>query len=371
MADSDVLSTIAKTVGYIRKNGPSFEQRLRNSNNPKFSFLNEDDPNHQQYLNQLNSTVETQQNGSDDIEVSETVEQARRLLFQAEIPAVSEFDFDILKLAALFVARNGPEYTARLLAHKKKQQQGAQFGFLNRSHSLHATFQTYVYQYRLTMAALQPQILHLVWPKDDQFTADLQLVEQLLAPDYSVISDAYRRAYHRKQHRIKSRNDRVVQQERQTRFASIDWQQFSLVGKLQFDAVDDVSELPPPLTRDEIIYRSLNTRENDVISTRKRPAEDEATENEAPQPLPIPGMKIRAAGETRLRKQQKTEPTIKCPITGTMIPELQFDNHIKTLLRDPRYQEQQDNYIKKNFKYTSNITTDQVYENIKRLAKRQ
>lgn len=62
---------------------------------------------------------------------------------------------------------------------------------------------------------------------------------------------------------------------------------------------------------------------------------------------------------------------IKCPITGKFIPELQFDNHLKVLLRDPRYKEQQDNFVRKNFTYSSNLTTDEVYDNIKRLARKR
>lgn len=41
------------------------------------------------------------------------------------------------------------------------------------------------------------------------------------------------------------------------------------------------------------------------------------------------------------------------------------------MLRDPRYKKEQENYIRKNFSYASNITTDQVYENIKRFVKKR
>lgn len=386
MADPEVLATIEKTVGYIRKNGPSFEERLRNSGNPKFSFLKPDDAHHHEYLQRLNSDSTPTQTG--DIEVNETVPEPRKLLFQIEIPPISEYDLDILKLAALFVARNGPEYGSKLLSHQRGRNSGAQFGFLDSKHSLNGVFHAYVYQYRLAIGSLRAQLQDELSLNDEKFKEDLKLVDQLLSPDYSIVLDACRRAFHRKQNRMRSRNEKVAQQERQTRFASIDWQDFSLVGKLEFDVIDEVSELPPPLTRNEVIYRSLKTRQDGVLGSRKRPAEndenDENEENEENEehetettadkpatPAKLPGMKIRAAGESRLRKHQKTEPTIKCPISGIMVPELQFDSHLKSLLRDPRYQEQQDNYIKKNFKYASNLTTDQVYDNIKRIAKRQ
>ena len=51
-------------------------------------------------------------------------------------------------------------------------------------------------------------------------------------------------------------------------------------------------------------------------------------------------MKIKAAGTSRLKKSLEantsttTTNTIKCPITGKLIPENEFDTHIKTLLRD-------------------------------------
>ena len=87
-------------------------------------------------------------------------------------------------------------------------------------------------------------------------------------------------------------------------------------------------------------------------------------------------MKIKAAGTSRLKKSLEantsmtTTNTIKCPITGKLIPENEFDTHIKPcyVIQDIKEQE---NYIRKNFSYASNITTDQVYENIKRFVKKR
>ncbi|GMF05275.1 unnamed protein product [Ambrosiozyma monospora] len=92
------------------------------------------------------------------------------------------------------------------------------------------------------------------------------------------------------------------------------------------------------------------------------------------------GMKIKPQGETRqqhLRAKKaesftatatgNNERMLKCPLTNKMIPESQFQQHINILLRDPKYKEEKQRYEAK-FKYGSNITTDQIYENIKRLA---
>lgn len=373
----DLSATIDKTIGYIRKNGPSFEARLRDSGNPRFSFLDPKHEHHQAYLDRLKAHSGEPGAPGSDIEVTENVPEARRLVFMPQQVPLSRYDLDVLKLAAMFVARNGPEYAAKLLSHEQGAGNGAQFGFLDKRHSLHAHFMAYVHQYRLTIAALRPNTPQ-TWPENklgDTFESDVKLVAALLEPDYSVVRDAYRRAFHRKQKRVKTRNKKVAFQQRQARFASIDWQDFALVGKLEFDAIDEVSVLPAPLTREEVLYRGLNTRSNDVLSSRKRPAEEPEPEPEQPTPLEhkvvIPGMKIRAAGESRLRKQPKQEPKIKCPITGSMVPELEFDSHLKTLLRDPRYQEQQENYMRKHFKHASNLTTDQVYDNIRRLARQK
>ena len=80
-------------------------------------------------------------------------------------------------------------------------------------------------------------------------------------------------------------------------------------------------------------------------------------------------MKIRAAGETRTKRDiaqtENGDKRIKCPITGKLIPESQFDTHLKVLLSDPMYKEERKKYEDKH--KLTNLSSTEVYENIKKL----
>lgn len=405
----DIRQTIDKTIGYVVKNGISFEQRLlANNSDHKFDFLLD---NHEFYgyykwkLGQLIGDTNSE-DVTDDTEKS--IEKPRDLKFLTKLPAISTMDLEIVKLVALFTAVNGQEYLKRLLDHERKLGNVAQFEFTKKTHSLHPLFVSYIDQYKLVKDYFQ----------DKESEEVKKLHQRLISED--VLELAYNRAQYNKEHKLKVRNKRKQQEQVQVHYASIDWQDFVMVGKIEFDAIDEVQELPVPLNRDDLIYRSLESKQKEVVPKKAKERQISGglpTTNERGQKMtdlptknhekvspkdhekakdhkkdgpngdnqdisesskttsvkPPKGMKIRAAGESRLKKSKPTndETKIKCPITGEMIPELKFDNHLKTLLRDPRYKQEQDNFIRKNFSYASNLTTDQVYENIKRLVRKR
>lgn len=377
---SEIKETIDKTVGYILKNGSLFEDRLKKNegSNEKFSFLKENDTYNPYYQWKVGKTtdlhVSNGDGGSAIAGPQEPIQKPRELDFIASNPPISPLDLDIIKLTALFVARNGTKYIEHLIAHQIKQSNKAQFEFLNEKHSLHPVFKQYIKQYEM--------VLHLF--SEDSGDEVKGIIERLSHPE-DIFQVAYRRAHYDKQHKAEVKNEKLLEEKKKLAYASIDWQDFAIVGKIEFDAVDEVRELAVPLRREDLIYRSLEARQKEIeLAKAEAQPKDEP---EVPDPGPkdnnvvkhsMPkGMKIRAAGESRLKTKSSKEVSnykeghIKCPITGKFIPELQFDNHLKVLLRDPRYKEQQDNFVRKNFTYSSNLTTDEVYDNIKRLARKR
>ncbi|EGW30803.1 pre-mRNA splicing factor [Spathaspora passalidarum NRRL Y-27907] len=363
----DVKETIDKTVTYVIKNGKSFEERLLSNNKDnKFDFILDGDPHHAYYSWKLScETPKEQEVPTSDEDI--VVDKPRDLSFLVDLPAISTHDLDIINTTALYIAQNGTDKIPSLLEHEAKLGKRAQFEFLNTSHSLHKLFQTYITQYKKVI--------------------DLYKSEQPLPSHtnkFEILTIAYDRAQYISQNKVKEKNQEQLKQQQQIHYASIDWQDFVLVGKIEFDAVDEVQELSVPLTRDELVTRSLESKSREVelpkVAIEVVPEEkEEILDKEEPEPNaavpgPFKGMKIKAAGASRLKKSstpKSQEQNIKCPITGKLIPESEFDNHLKSLLRDPRYKQQQENYIRKNFTYASNITTDQVYENIKRLVRKR
>ncbi|RCK59301.1 hypothetical protein Cantr_07045 [Candida viswanathii] len=372
----DIKQTIDKTVGYVIKNGKSFEERLLNNNkNDKFNFINPDDE-HYPYYNWKLTTLKGQSSdnaGDSDEDREITIPTPRQLSFLVDLPVISKYDLDVIKATALYIAQNGKDKITDLLRHEAKLGKKAQFEFLKESHSLNGLFQTYVGQYE--------NIIQLYQTEDHPLRQQIQQRQK-----FAILTQAYDRAQYIKQNKVQAKRAQESERERQLHYALIEWQDFTLVAKIDFDAIDEVQELSVPLSRDDLIKRSLDAKSKEVelpkfAAPPKReesvpeeeqepPKEDEAAA--AAVPGPFKGMKIKPAGTSRLKKSATTiKNTIKCPITGKLIPEAEFDNHLRTLLRDPRYKKEQENYIKKNFTYASNITTDQVYENIKRFVKKR
>lgn len=380
---ASLKETIEKTAKYVLKNGISFEAKLlENDKDGKFSFLQESDQFHAYYKQQLEPTTVATPNGTEKPQNHDPkTSKPRDFVFLTQFPPVSNYDNEMIKTAALYIACNSENHIDALRRHMERKGKRRQFAFLNKNHTLHLLFQQYVKQYSV--------IVETATSADGKE----KLSQSLHANKEELFQSSYARAVYEKKHKVETKAKEEQAKQTQLHFASIDWQDFALVAKVNFSAIDEVSELSLPTSRDEIMYRSLETRSKEIelAQETKAPAQDEDTpqteDNGVKESLPdakeeatadsvakhkVPkGMKIRAAGESRLKKKKTTERTIQCPITGKKIAELQFDNHLRVLLRDPSYKEQQDNFMKKNFTYSSNLTTDQVYENIKRLVKKR
>lgn len=372
---SPTRTTIDKTIQYVLKNGISFEEKLKeNDTEGKFSFLNDASPYNAYYKAKLNGTEprDTETTTSPEAGPKIVTKKPDELLFLTKLPPISAYDLDVIKLTASYVACNSERSADALYRYMDRRGKRGQFAFLNRNHSLFPLFQKFTKQYQA--------IIDTSLGKEK---AIVKRVKSMISGnDRDLYQKAYDRAVYQKKHKVEKKTQEAELKRAQVHYASIEWQDFAFVAKMNFDAVDEVAELAVPLLREEVMSRTLQTKsktielevpkeneKNEKKEKTEKPQVSEKSEKSAPVPK---GMKIRAAGESRLkRKIASTEPTIQCPITGQPIPELKFDTHLKILLRDPRYKEQQDNFMKKNFTYASNLTTDQVYENIKRLVKKR
>lgn len=332
--------TIERTAEYVLKNGASFEKRLRlNNKEGKFDFLSEDNEHNSYYKEQL----KLQNKSPNEVIQEEIAELPRPLHFQTHLPMISPKDLDIIKLTALYVAKNGEDYLTKLIKHENSIGNKAQFEFTSKNHSLNELFKEYISQYK-------------------------KVIDDEAVPPKDLLRTAMARAIYDKQNKVKLLQEKQEKQDLKKHYALIEWQDFFLVGVFSFDAVDEVQELAIPLKREELLARSLEGRRQDVkLEVGPKVYKTEEIKEHTPKVVAPKGMKIRAAGESRLKRSAQ-EPTILCPITGKQIPELKFDVHLKILVRDPRYKQEQENFMKKNFTYGSNLTTDQVYENIKRLV---
>lgn len=358
----ELKQTIDKTVKYVIKNDrKSFETRLKDNNKDgKFDFLNQGNEYYDYYIWKVESENKPIEKLEKSIPEVKNLDPPTPLNFITSMPTISKLDLDIIKVTALFVAKNGLGYIPKLIKHQKSRGNQAQYEFTNKNHSFNKIFHQYIDQYT--------SILQLLDGKNDLLLKKIEHPENLL-------KNCLHRAEYEKLHKQQVNASKQLIKEKQLFYASIDWQDFSIIGKIEFDAIDQVQELPLPLSREELLYRSLEAKQQEIVPQAKQVEKLQVNEKSpSPSIQTVKGMKIKSAGASRLKKSNNSNniaPTIKCPITGDLIEELKFDQHLKNLLRDPRYKQQQENFMKKNFLYSSNLTTDQVYENIKRLVKKR
>ena len=159
----DIRTIIEKTAGYVARSGAVFEQRIRDkeSANPKFSFLTSADAYHPFYqwrLSEIKSGRGTAVSAGRVGEVGAAAAAAAAepekpkgpapppdFHFSARMPNISAQDLDVVRLTALFVAKNGRAFMTAL---SQKEARNFQFDFLRPQHSLHQFFSRLVDQYR-------------------------------------------------------------------------------------------------------------------------------------------------------------------------------------------------------------------------------
>ncbi|VEU23064.1 DEKNAAC104141 [Brettanomyces naardenensis] len=402
----DVRTMIEKTAGYVARNGTSFEQRIKakEASNTKFQFLLDNDPYngyYRQVLEQIKGgswkkdeknqqqELQDRSSGNGVVETSETDEPLSEPPLLEYLPPeeygrrIAGVDLGIIKVVAQFVAVNGESFIEKLRGFCRKDRVLAtQLEFLNESHSMHEAYEYYLDCY-MKIIKNRKEILGRLKKFDQR----------------EFLNRCFGRAeYDKKKTMDRTRKEEQIKKEK-IEYASIDWQDFSVVETVEFTDLDDVAELSVPLNRNELEYRSLVQKKASSLieeappdyeegmkierkverkverEQKKEQVKEQVQEHIIPR-YPVPkGVKIRSAGESRLKRrhdQEQYDPVtgeklLRCPLTGRLIAESKFGQHISILLRDPKYKEEKARYEAK-FKYGSNISGDQIYENIKSLV---
>lgn len=335
-----IKNIIHKTVQYIRRNGPEFEQKVRESNS-KFTFLKDTDPYNSYYKFSLENLPNEDE--ADQLEQKlEKVEPVDELeFFMRDFPTISVKDLEIVQLTAQYVAQHGE--TNGILAIKQKyMNEPLLFAFTLPNHKWYPLFASLVKQYKLVIER-KYKVLSV----------------------HDMLERCKQRALYEESQRTKEDSKKRLEEAKRLKFASVDWNDFVVVETITFDEVDLVAELALPVTIEELQLRSLDTKSKEL--TMVTPS------NVSSGP---PGMKIREAGTTRI-KQQRPMPhstggkLIQCPISGKMIPEKDFERHIQILLRDPKYSEEKKRYEEKIKNNSSNLSVEEVALNIKNLFQSQ
>ncbi|KAF2752317.1 hypothetical protein M011DRAFT_463785 [Sporormia fimetaria CBS 119925] len=412
------------TAEWVLGKGHGKEEQLRerSGSSPQFSFLNPADayhPFYQFYLQQLREGVGA-------VGGSQAAGQAARpsqpkgpveppkFRFSARMPNISAKDLEVLRLTALYTAKNGENWLKELRA---KEAGNFQFDFLRPTHSFFQFFRAIVDQYKILLE------------EDATVEARIEELQKNLQDRFHVLERAKQRAEFLK-HVTQQKEAELKKKEDEAReFASIDWNDFAVIATVTFDESDDAVDLPPPTSKNDLqsasleqkAQMSLNRRieeaapDDDYYNVSQQPPAPTYTPTPsfvpAPMPMappvqpigappPMPGTTYpyrpptqpteeeqnaereraraqaaakQAPGSMRIRNDYVPRAAAKkggvqmvlCKNCGQQIPANEYDEHVRIELLDPRWKEQRE---KADARYSTTINTVDVANNLKRFA---
>ncbi|XP_031426009.1 splicing factor 3A subunit 1 [Clupea harengus] len=428
----EVRNIVDKTASFVARNGPEFEARIRQNeiNNPKFNFLNPNDPYHAYYRHKVNEFKEGKalepsaavpkvmqqqalQQSSQQLPqkvqaqvIQETVvpkEPPPEFEFIADPPSISAFDLDVVKLTAQFVARNGRQFLTQLM---QKEQRNYQFDFLRPQHSLFNYFTKLVEQY--TKVLIPPKGLLIKLKKEAENPRDV--MDQV----------RYRVEWAKFQERERKKEEEEREKER-VAYAQIDWHDFVVVETVDFQP-NEQGNFPPPTTPEELgarlliqeRYEKYGESEEVEMEVESEDDDDEREDREEghsaqpdqdtqlqdmdegsdddedgmkaplppdnPMPPPLPPTPdqviIRKDYDPKASKPQPSvvapDEYLISPITGEKIQASKMQEHMRIGLLDPRWLEQRDRSLRER------QVEDEVYapgldieSSLKQLAERR
>lgn len=266
----EVRSIVDKTATFVARNGPEFEEKIRQNeiNNTKFNFLNSNDPYHAYYQHKVKEIAE----GKDTSDIipnplinnslpsnmqgltlsAKTQDTQTKIIeqiiipkepppdfeFIADAPSLMPMDIDVIKLTAQFVARNGGPFRTNLM---NKEQRNPMFDFLKPQHSHFSYFSKLVEQY--TKILLPPR----------------DLVEKLrkeVEDPFKILRNVYYRVeWDKVQQREKAKLDEMNEKER-VAYAQIDWHDFVVVETVDYQQ-NEMGNFPPPTTPEDVGARII------------------------------------------------------------------------------------------------------------------
>ena len=259
----DIQSIVEKTAGYVARNGAVFEDRIREKekHNNKFSFLSPNDAYAPFYAWRLQEIREGRGTAISAGRVGEAApvkepekpkgpEPPPDFSFSARMPNISAQDLEVVRLTALFVAKNGRSFLTTL---SQRENRNYQFDFLRPQHSLHQFFSRLVDQYKILL-----QSASTGGGKAER--ARIYELEQNVENKFGRLGKAQQRAKWVKfQEEQKQQKEEAAEKE-QLEYAQIDWHDFAIVETILFDENDDQIELPPPTSLNDLQSASLEQK---------------------------------------------------------------------------------------------------------------
>lgn len=235
--------------------------REKERNNPKFSFLNPEDPYATFYQWRLTEIKEGrgtavaagrpgEQAAEPEPEVPQGPAEPPEFHFSARMPIINAQDLEVVKLTALFVAKRGKSFMTAL---SQRETRNFQFDFLRPQHSLYQFFTRLVDQYTILLRA----------EGIDDATTEKKRIAELesnVKNKFHILDRAKERSeWVKYQEQQKQKKEEEDEQEK-IAYAQIDWHDFVVVETVLFNENDDQTDLPPPTSLGDLQSASLEQK---------------------------------------------------------------------------------------------------------------
>lgn len=345
---SQIRGMLEKIAGYVFRNGKNFEQRIvdKEAGNPKYSFLKEGDayrPYYDWRLSEIRAgrgtNVAAGHAGAGAAAIAQQQRQPEKkgpqmppdFQFSAKMPNINAQDLDVVKLTALFVAKNGRSFQTSL---SQRERENYQFQFLHQHHSLNPYFSRLVDQYSLLL-----NVRGTDGEKEEQKrTKELQ---RNVDNRFHVLGRAKQRAEWDK-HQERQKVEKTDKEEKDNiAFAQIDWHDFTIVETVVFNEADAAADLAPPPNLNDLQSASLEQKAMMSVSAPDRrieeamPTEDmefayptqPQTNGHAPQAPPNQSYQQPSPAPVGVPPRSSHSPLPPVPSTGSAgaPPPLEFD----------------------------------------------
>lgn len=254
--------------------------RIRQRGAARFSFINAEDPFHGYYQHRL----ELIKSGKADADGSGTplgaasteepkkpavpddgrpkVPQPEPFDFLLDLPTMSPADYDVLKLTALFVARNGRKFQGELATREKANYQ---FDFLQPSHSLFSVFNKLVQHYSQILIVDQKRIEALKSQAGLSRGADVGERERRRLGRKALKGEVADRVAWTAWEAAQRQKEADEEEARRIAFAEIDWQDFVVVNTVELTEADEEAELDAPKSLSEIVNMSMRDKHTEAM----------------------------------------------------------------------------------------------------------
>ncbi|CAJ0919650.1 unnamed protein product, partial [Mesorhabditis belari] len=375
----DIRTIVDKTANFVARNGVDFENKIREKEaaNLKFTFLSPTDPYNAYYKHKVKELQEGKTEAPrvqvpDAVKehvkkVAETITRPpTKYEFSDEPTTINAFDLDLIKLTALFVARNGRQFMTNLM---NREMRNYQFDFLKPQHSNFQYFSQLVEQYTKVLIPSKTIV--------DELRSERENKKKLL-------DEVERRVrWEKYQKSLKDKADAEAEKER-VAYAQIDWHDFVLVQTVDFSA-QDLGNLPGLCTSADVGARVLlearkeqeKANQDAAMDMEESDSEDEQeiaheiapTLSSAPainlprstglgddlpadmlnQPIPNAPTKqgnilIREDYDPKrdITRRPTVEEWIISPLTGEKMPKNKITEHVRYNTVDSQYKEERD-----------------------------